>query len=223
MSSPDESRDDGGYTLVELLVVILLAAVIGTITTTVIVTAFRQQSRTDGRAAALVQVRQALQRTMREIRAADPLWALSTSTLVLKESTSTGTVRTLTYSVTTTNGVTSLVETESDVDAAGHAVAGPGPRTVVSHLVNAAAQPVFSVVAPMPGYAGSASVDPATCVIAGQTPTTYERDCVGVLQLHLVVLPTNVQSGASLCPANLANPATCYLDISDSADLRNVS
>ena len=218
-----EKRDDSGVTFVETVVVMVLAAVIGLITTTVLVSTLRRTSEMDGRTTAQIQTRQALQRTLRDLRAANPLQGLTSDKLEELIVTSAGVNRDLTYTVTTHNGVTSLVLTESDTDANGNALASPRPKTVISHLMNSASQPVFSVVAPTPSFSTTnASINSTTCVIAGQTPTAYARDCVGTIQVEFVVDQLDPVSGRSIC-ATHAVPAQCYLDVSDAAEIRNAS
>ncbi|MBV9291110.1 MAG: type II secretion system protein [Frankiales bacterium] len=216
---------DSGFSLIELVVGIGLLAVIGAITTQVIITSFHKESYIEGRTQALIQVRQAMQRTMRELRGADPLVSLTGSSLEEKVTTPNNVTRDITYAVTTSGGVTSLVENEVDRNSTTNAVVATQPqRTVVSHLMNSSSQPVFSVISPVPGYqTSSASVNPSTCAVSGTSPQAYEPKCVGTVQLQLVVLPIDAASGSSLCPATLADPTTCYLDVSDSADLRNNS
>lgn len=221
--SIDGTTGDSGVTFVETVVVMVLAAVIGLVTTTVLVSTFRRTSEMDGRTTALVQTRQALQRTLRDLRASNPLQGLTSGKLEEVVVTSTGVTRDLTYTVTTQNGVTSLVLTETDTDASGQPMTAPEPKTVITHLVNSASQPVFSVVAKAPSFTTtSASVDPATCVIAGQTPTAYARACVGTIQVEFVVDQIDPVSGRSIC-ATRSVPSQCYLDVSDAADIRNAS
>jgi type II secretory pathway pseudopilin PulG len=217
---PAEQTDDAGFTFVETVVVMILLAAIGLVTTTVLVGTFRRQGEMDTRATALTLTRQALQRTLRDIRAAN-LLGLDATRLQETITTSAGVTRTLTYSVTTSAGVTSLVLDERDVNSANQALPAIRRKTLISHLVNSASQPVFRAVAPVPGYTTTVSgVDPQTCVIAGQTPTAYARDCVGTVQLRLVVDPVDAVTAKSLC-APRGVPADCYLDLSDSADIRN--
>lgn len=223
MSTSDETTNDSGVTFVETVVVMVLAAVIGLVTTTVIVTTFRRTSEMDGRTTALVQTRQALQRTLRDLRSANPLQGLTSDKLEAVTVTAAGVTRDFTYSVVTQNGVTSLVLTESDTDAAGHPLPSPQPKTVITHLVNSASQPVFSVVAKAPSFTTTdPAVNASTCVIAGQTPTAYARSCVGTVQVELVVDQVDPVSGRSIC-ATRAVPSQCYLDVSDAADIRNAS
>jgi Tfp pilus assembly protein PilE len=215
--------DDSGVTFVETVVVMVLAAVIGLVTTTVIVTTFRRSTEMDARTTALIQTRQALQRTLRDLRAANPLVGLTSAKLEELVTTSAGVSRDLTYTVQTQAGVTSLILTESDTDASGNALASPAPKTVVSHLMNSSSQPVFSVVAVAPSFTTTdPSINAATCVIAGQTPTAYARSCVGTIQLEFVVDQINSTSGTPSC-ATRAVPTLCYVDISDSAEIRNAT
>jgi len=195
-----------GFTVVEMLVAVTLSGTVGAIATTAIVQGFHQQASTDARVAAVAHVRTALQRTMRELREAE-LQSLTPNALVMTEDT---TGRTLTYSVQTVNGTTSLVVADG----------GAGSTVVVSNLVNDASQPVFTPL-PMPGYqpAVPGTVDTSTCAIVGQTPTQYStRDCVGTITVRLRVMPTN-PSGKALCTST----GNCVIDVSDDADIRNNS
>src|SRR5436305_12222403 len=101
--------DDSGVTFVETVIVMVLTSVIGLITTTVLITSFRRTGEMDGRSTAQVQTRQALQRTLRDLRAANPLQGLTSDKLEELVVTSSNVYRYLTYTVTTQNGVTSLV------------------------------------------------------------------------------------------------------------------
>jgi len=193
--------DDGGVTLVELMMAILLSSIVGGIATTAIVQSFHRQSEIDARSQAVQTVRQALERTMREIRGADPLRALGDDHLVLQEEAANGDVRLLTYSVIGTGSDHSLVLDELDTPASGPAVPLPR-RTVVEHLVNGTS--VFSVVMP------------TNCALAAD-PTSYDADCAGIVQVHLVVDPVRA-SGSSTCAGS--GPA-CLIDVSDQADIRN--
>ena len=214
---------DSGVTFVETVVVMLLAAVIGVVTTTVIVTTFRRTSEMDARTTALIQTRQALQRTLRDLRAANPLLGLTSDKLEELVVTSAGVKRDLTYSVQTQGGVTALVLDETDTDASGAALPSPREKTVISHLVNTASQPVFSVLATAPTFSTTdATINTSTCVIADQTPTTYARSCVGTIGLEFVVDQINPTTGTSACAARTSS-AQCYIDISDAADIRNAS
>ncbi len=199
-------RGEAGFTLVELSVVILLSMVIGGILTTAMIVSMRRQSDIDARAQATIDVRQALQRVMREIRGADPLYALSDDQLALGLKTQAGLNRTLTYSLVTDNGDTALVLDEK---------VGSNPplprRTVVDHVVDTA--PVFAPT-PVPGWQPTAFVD-ASCRIIGSS--SYDPHCVGTVGVHLVVNPVRA-TGTSPCDGV---GATCYIDVSDVADIRN--
>jgi type II secretory pathway pseudopilin PulG len=193
--------NDGGVTLIELMVGILLSAIVGAITTTAIVQSFHRQSEIDARAQAVQTVRQALERTMRELRQADPLLALGTDHLVFQEQSANGDLRKLTYSVVDAGSDHSLVLDEVDTPVGGSSVTLP-TRTIARHLVNGSS--VFSVV--MPG----------NCALASD-PTSYDPDCAELVQMHLVVDPMRA-SGTSTCAG--AGP-TCLIDVSDQADIRN--
>ena len=197
-----------GFTLIEMLVAVTLSGTVGAIATTAIVQGFHQQASSDARAAAVANVRTALQRTMRELREIEPDQStLYPNALTMIEYQ---TNRTLSYSLQTTNGVTSLVVND-----------GSGNHTVVRNLVNDVNDPTQQIFTPIPapGYAPAVpgSVDTHTCAIVGQTPTQYAtKDCVGIITVHLRVMPTDA-SGKALC----APTGGCVIDVSDSADIRN--
>jgi len=79
-------REEGGYSLVEMLVVLLLLGVVGTVVTKGIVTTLRSTRTGTQRAVALSQLQTAADRLSRELRAAeaptDPITHLPTSTTV---------------------------------------------------------------------------------------------------------------------------------------------
>ena len=195
-----------GFTVIEMLVAVTLSAIVGGIATTVIVRSFRQQASSDARAAAVANIRTALQRTMRELREAT-LTSLTPTSLSMQVN---GTTQTLSYSVQTSGGVTSL-----------YVQVGTGPQTlVVTNLMNDSTTPVFTPM-PVPNYqpATAGTVDAQTCAIVGATPTQYStRDCVGTVTVHLRVMPTDA-SGHALC----ASTGGCVIDVSDDADIRSVS
>ena len=198
---------DRGFTVIEMLVSITLSAVVGGIATTVIVRSFHQQASADARAAAVANVRTALQRTMRELREAT-LTTLTPTSLNMQVN---GTTQTVSYLVQTSNGVTSLYEQ-----------VGTGPQTlVVTNLVNDSSTPVFKPLPVSSNYqpAVPGTVDTHTCQIIGVSPTQYStRDCVGTVTVHLLVMPTDA-SGHALC----ASTGGCVIDVSDDADIRSVS
>ena len=205
-------RNDRGVTLIELMIGILLSGIVGAIATTAIVQSFRRQSEIDARAQAVTTVRQALERTMREVRGADPLLAVGNDHLALRENAANGDVRTLTYSVATTGSDHSLVLDEVDTPSAGAPVTQPR-RTVVEHLANATS--VFSVVLPVTGWTATSAVN-ADCTLVAD-PAAYDADCAGLVQVHLVVDPVRV-TGSSTCAGSGPN---CQIDVSDHADIRN--
>lgn len=65
---------EDGVTLVELLVVLVLLGVVGSIVTTVVVTGLRTSTATTNRTEAIHDVERSLQRVIREVRVADPLY-----------------------------------------------------------------------------------------------------------------------------------------------------
>lgn len=204
--------DDGGVTLVELMMAILLSSIVGGIATTAIVQSFHRQSEIDARSQAVQTVRQALERTMREIRQADPLLAVGTDHLVLQEQSANGDARKLTYSVVSSGSNTSLVLDEVDTPASGSPVTLP-TRTVAQHLVNGSA--VFSVLVPVANWQATSAVN-ADCSLKAD-PASYDADCAGIVQVHLVVDPVKA-SGSSTCAGS---GPTCLIDVSDQADIRN--
>lgn len=67
------SRDDGGFTLVELLVVLVILSILGGVTTTAVVTTLQSAAHTEQRVQALHELETALQRITRDLRVAEPL------------------------------------------------------------------------------------------------------------------------------------------------------
>lgn len=204
--------DDSGMTLVELMVAIILSAIVGGIATTAIVQSFHRQSEIDARGQAVKTVRQALERTMREVRGADPLLAVGGDHLALQQGTANGDVRALTYSVVITGSDSALVLDEVDTPAGGSPVALPR-RTVAEHLVNGSS--VFSVLVPVAGWQATSAVN-ADCSLVAD-PASYDADCAGIVQVHLVVDPVRA-SGSSTCTGS---GPSCLIDVSDQADIRN--
>jgi prepilin-type N-terminal cleavage/methylation domain-containing protein len=195
-------RGEHGFTLVEMLVAVTLTGVVGTLTTSVIVQSFHQQAAADARLAAVANVRTALERTTREIREAS-LNYLTADSLGMSDGT-----RTLDYSLRTSNGVTSLVVDD-----------GTATSVVVGDLVTDAAHPVFAAerapLTPTP----PASVDSHTCAVIGAVPAIYStQDCVGTVQVHLRVMPTDAAGHPWCTPDD-----NCVIDVYDDADLRNVT
>ena len=204
--------DDSGLTLVELLIAILLSSVVGAIMTTAIVESFTRQSEIDARAQAITTVRQALERTMREIRGANPLDAVGGNHLALREQSANGDVRALTYSIVGTGSDSSLVLDEVDTPAAGAAVTLPR-RTVARHLVNGSS--VFSVLVPVTGWQATPAVNADCTLVADHS--AYDPRCAGIVQVHLVVDPVRA-NGLSTCAGSGPD---CLIDVSDQADIRN--
>ena len=204
--------NDSGVTLIELMIGILLSGIVGAITTMAIVQSFHRQSEIDARGQAVQTVRQALERTMRELRQADPLLALGNDHLVFQEQSANGDVRKLTYSVVATGSNYSLVLDEVDTSAGGAPATQPR-RTVAQHLVNGTS--VFSVMLPVTGWQATSAVN-ADCSLKAD-PTVYDPDCAGLVQVQFVVDPIRA-SGTSTCTGS--GPA-CLIDVSDQADIRN--
>lgn len=66
-------RNDGGYSLVELLVVMAILGVVGAIVTSAIIQSSKATRRAQERITALADLQKGLDRVGRELRAADPL------------------------------------------------------------------------------------------------------------------------------------------------------
>jgi prepilin-type N-terminal cleavage/methylation domain-containing protein len=80
---PDR-RDDGGFTLVELLVVIVLIGIVGAVTTTGLVQSMRASQRAQDRTAAFNELEIAMERLTRELRAADPIISISPTDVIVR-------------------------------------------------------------------------------------------------------------------------------------------
>jgi prepilin-type N-terminal cleavage/methylation domain-containing protein len=205
-----------GFTLIELTIVVLLLGVMGLITTAVIVNGFHRQAEIDGRAAAIQQVRTALQRTVREIRAADyPIYSLTNSRLVFGLSGSSGGTTQVCYdAATSAGGGMSLTRYVGGCTAA----TATSTSVVATHL---ATSNVFSVPYASAGY--QPYLDLTTlwpdCEMRN-APGTYAQHCPGAINVRLMIIPVNANTGASVCPAT-ASASSCDIDISDTAELRN--
>lgn len=206
--------DDSGLTLVELLIAIVLSGIVGVIMTKAIVESFTRQSEIDARAQAVTTVRQALERTMRDVRGADPLDAVGGDHLALRVVAANGDQRALTYSTVTTGSDSSLVLDEVDTPAGGSPVTLPR-RTVAQHLVDGSS--VFSVLVPVTGWHATSAVNADCTLVADHS--AYDPRCAGIVQVHLVVDPVRA-NGTSTCAG--AGP-DCLIDVSDQADIRNNS
>ena len=194
---------DGGFTVIEMIVAITLSGIVGGMATTVIVQGFHQQAATDARTAAVSNVRTAFQRVMRELRGGY-LTNVTGSSVTFTDYTRT---QTKSYLLQTANGTTSLMVSVNSAT----------PTPVITNIVNDASQPVFAVLAASSTYIDTTgTVNTQTCVISGQTPTAYAPQCVGVLAVHLRVMPTSA-SGGALCTST----SGCVIDVSDAADVRN--
>jgi prepilin-type N-terminal cleavage/methylation domain-containing protein len=75
--------DDRGFSLVELLVAIVLTGIVGTVMLTGVVRSLDVTTEATTRIDALTALQQAVERTSRNIRAADPIHAASATTLEL--------------------------------------------------------------------------------------------------------------------------------------------
>lgn len=78
------TREEGGFTLVELLVVITLLTVVGGIVTTSLVQAFRTSAAAQERIEALTELERAAQRITREARGAAPVTAATGDLLTVE-------------------------------------------------------------------------------------------------------------------------------------------
>lgn len=219
------TRGDAGLTLVETMMSVLLSAIVGGVLTTAIVVSFHRQSEIEARAAGINTVRQAFERTMREIRGAEPLLSVTDNQLMMMETNAAGVQRTLSYSLVTTGGNVALVVDETDVDANNNALPAPPRRVVAGHLVNVTKGiPVFSVSKAVDGWgAGTSTVDALCHVIGTSNPNVYAPDCIGGLVVHLVIDPVR-RTGTSTCAGTasaLGSGTDCYIDVMDNADIRN--
>lgn len=209
MSAP---ADQGGFTLVELVVAIGLSAIVGGVLATAIVGSFHRQSEMDARARSINTVRQAFERTMRDIRAADPLLSVADNQLVLQETNAAGVVRTLTFSLVTSAGVTAFVMDEADVAANGTPLPTPPRQVIANHVANGST-PVFEVLNAVPDWQPTAQVGPLCNQV--NYPGYYAPDCVGTIDVHLRIQPVFANGQPSCATSG------CLVDVQDRADIRN--
>jgi prepilin-type N-terminal cleavage/methylation domain-containing protein len=80
-----DDRDDAGFTLIELLMVIILLGVVGSITTAGIAGAMRSTRQNQALVLGSAQLETQLQRMTRDIRVADPLRAVSASSVLFDD------------------------------------------------------------------------------------------------------------------------------------------
>lgn len=219
--------NDNGFSLIELMVVVLLVGVLGGITTTVVVNGFHRQATLEGRAVAIEHTRTALQRVLRDLREADPLLALTSTSAAMEITTSSGQVQ-VCYALATASGNTALQRTQS-LPGKGCTDPGAVTATIADHLDNLSTTPATAVFATVPGgFSPSYSADPqkqsavnSDCSDLGVTPPTYSHpECIGKVAVEVVVAPIDTSTGAAEC-ASGAQPRSCDIDLADSADLRN--
>lgn len=203
------THGDRGFTVIEMLVTVTLTGIVGALTTTVIVQGFHQQQATDARAAAVANVRTALERTMRDLRGAE-ITSMTPTSVDLTEYASGGT-RQVSYQLQTANGSTSLAVSVNSA-----------PATVlltnIANDLNDPAQQVFTPAPILPSYTPTVAgtVDTSSCAYIGVSPTQYAPDCVGTVTVHLRVMPVD-HAGRQLCDSN----GQCVIDVSDDAGIRN--
>jgi prepilin-type N-terminal cleavage/methylation domain-containing protein len=85
LSARRNRGDDSGVTLIELLVAVFLVGVVGSVVTAGIVTSMRTTRQDQARASSASQLRTALDRLTRDLRASDPLRAATATTLTMDE------------------------------------------------------------------------------------------------------------------------------------------
>lgn len=133
-------------TLVELLVVMVLVGIVGTIMTSAFVSAARSTTAASGRVDALDDLRPAIQRIQRELRAADPL-VLSASSDYETELgvvvTRNGATSQHDFYLTGTPGDWDIWEDQYDVAADGTPTLRRS-SSLVAHVENDASTPVFT-------------------------------------------------------------------------------
>lgn len=164
--------------LVELLVGVVLAVTAATLALNGVRTGFSTQASLELRGKALTDLRTAMQRTTREVRSADPVLAAQDDLLVLRTPDGAGTRR-LTYSVVGGSLLLDVVATSST----GVVTTSP-TQTVLRGLDPALDVFGYASVAGYTPPAGS-GIDQTTCAIAGSTPASYDRDCIGSVTLRL--------------------------------------
>lgn len=185
-----EPGDEDGFTLPELLITVLLLGIVSVLLLTTLTTVTRVSSRTQDRNATLADARTALEIIARDLRAANPVNAVTGATAVYDNQVSfsvfcttgascTAGARSVTYTVTggrldqTTGGATkTLLGPDGTATLATSARRGA--------IVNATSEPVFT-------YFDRTGAVIATSSTGGTRPGTYFRDCTKRVRILLKV------------------------------------
>ncbi|MFA9429166.1 type II secretion system protein J [Egicoccus sp. AB-alg2] len=147
----NRSRQEEGFTLVELLVAIVLLGVVGSVVVSAIVTGMSSARTTTARTMAIHELEVALQRVGRDLRAADPLYVSdngSYGTHIGAELIRDRQVQVVAFRVVNENGGQFLVQdtATADLSAVGNGtveIVEQPRRTLVTNIDNGTA-PVFT-------------------------------------------------------------------------------
>jgi prepilin-type N-terminal cleavage/methylation domain-containing protein len=191
-------RDDGGFTLTELLVVMTLSGIIGSVVVAAVTTGLHKQTQVQDRNDALAQARTALQRVDRDIRSTSAVEAATPTEIKLQESQSTVT-RLMDYRIVPGIGSFSdLVVDETDTsNPPGVAMPAVAEVTLLTDLVQTASHQVFNF-APIANYGAPSTVSNVTCAVAGTSPTAYDPSCIGTITVSLMVQPHSLAQPISM-------------------------
>lgn len=205
------TRKDEGFTLIELLVTTLLVGIVTLVLFSTSDALSRIAATTQTRSASLADARTAIERVARDLRAANPIDAITSGATSQYDSTISfsvycksgtagcaGNLRPTSYSVaassltqTTPSGTTRLV--------------GPVETTTLATtlrrgaIVNAPNEPIFTY------FRRDGS---AISTTAAGPPATYFRDCTKAVKIHLVV-------------RSQANQPNQVIDLVTTVNLRN--
>jgi len=80
-----ERGEDSGYSLVELLVAVFMVGIVGSVVSAGVVTSMKTTRQDQARATSSAQLRTAIDRLSRDLRASDPLRMATASTLMMDE------------------------------------------------------------------------------------------------------------------------------------------
>ena len=218
MTIPTAHRDQGGFSLIELVVVLMILSVFMAMAVPVFASLNNSAATTTSRATTVGDVQNALEVIGRDVRAANPInqqssigsYDMTVSFTVYCSQAGVGScgannLRSLSYQLVS-NQLQQVTSTQT------RAIVGPaGPSTLAAGLqrdavINTSSQPVFTY------YDKNGSVL-ATSGVSATTPANVSN-CTKAVKIHLVVVsqansttnPVDLQTTVNLRNFNVVNP-----------------